>query len=589
MYSEFYLVKNVIKNYIADKGAVVLRYEKPMSVKHEAGNGSLPRRTVMMFGRERGIILYLMMIIMLISGCSSKSLPIPQKNEIKPGGQLVYGSLQEPNTLNPLLSDLLATAEVSSLIFSGLLVTNDKGEWLPDLALEVPTLQNGGVSQDGLTVRYKLRPGVTWHDGKAFTAEDVKFTWQTIMNPKVSVISRDGYNKIAAIDTPDSHTVIVRFKEYYAPHLTLFTSILPKHILEFEDINKSSFSRAPIGTGPFKLKEWRLAEAVVLEANTAYYRGKPNLDTILYKVIPDNNIMLTQLKAGALDIVTNIPFSQIDQVKSIGGMQVINTPNMIWEHFDFNLDNTLFQDVKVRQAIALGIDKQSLIVNVLKKSASPAVGDQSPLSWGYNPAAKQVVRDIGAARDLLYQAGWKEGTDGIFAKDGRKLAFSLSVPTGSKTREVVAQAISNQLKEVGIQVDVKMVDGKVFFGDLLKNHRFETAMYAWVAGVDPNNFNLWNSKSIPSAKNQYVGQNYPGWRNAEIDSLTEQGIYTPDIEKRKQIYFRIQDLILQECPIIPLYFRNNIDVVKNTVVNYHANPTPSGSLWNAWQWGFTAK
>ncbi len=566
-----------------------MRYEKPMSVKHEAGNGSLPRRTVMMFGRERGIILYLMMIIMLISGCSSKSLPIPQKNEIKPGGQLVYGSLQEPNTLNPLLSDLLATAEVSSLIFSGLLVTNDKGEWLPDLALEVPTLQNGGVSQDGLTVRYKLRPGVTWHDGKAFTAEDVKFTWQTIMNPKVSVISRDGYNKIAAIDTPDSYTVIVRFKEYYAPHLTLFTSILPKHILEFEDINKSSFNRAPIGTGSFKLKEWRLAEAVVLEANTAYYRGKPNLDTILYKVIPDNNIMLTQLKAGALDIVTNIPFSQIDQVKGIGGMQVINTPNMIWEHFDFNLDNTLFQDVKVRQAIALGIDKQALIVNVLKKSASPAVGDQSPLSWGYNPAAKQVVRDTGAARDLLYQAGWKEGTDGIFAKDGRKLSFSLSVPTGSKTREAVAQAISNQLKEVGIQVDVKMVDGKVFFGDLLKNHRFETAMYAWVAGVDPNNFNLWNSKSIPSVKNQYEGQNYPGWRNAEIDSLTEQGIYTADIEKRKQVYFRIQDLILQECPIIPLYFRNNIDVVKNTVVNYHANPTPSGSLWNAWQWGFTAK
>jgi peptide/nickel transport system substrate-binding protein len=566
-----------------------LRYEKPMSVKHETSNVSLPKRAGMMFGRRHGIILYLMMIIMLVSGCSTKSLPIPQKNGIKPGGQLVYGSLQEPNTLNPILSDLLATAEVSSLIFSGLIVNNDKGEWMPDLALEVPTLQNGGVSQDGLTVKYKLRPDVTWHDGKAFTAEDVKFTWQTIMNPKVSAVSRAGYDKIAAIETPDSLTVIVRFKEYYAPYLTLFTSILPKHILEFEDINKSSFNRAPIGTGPFKLKEWRLAEAVVLEANTAYYRGKPNLDTILYKVIPDNNIMLTQLKVGALDIVTNIPFSQIDQVKGIGGIQVVNTPNMIWEHFDFNLDNILFQDIRVRQAISLGIDKQALIVNVLKKSASPAVGDQSPLSWAYNPAAKQAVRDVGAARDLLSQAGWKEGTDGIFAKDGRKLAFSLSVPAGTKTRELVAQSIANQLKEVGIQVDVKMVDGKMFFSDILKNRRFETAMYAWVAGIDPNNFNLWNSKAIPSAKNQYEGQNYPGWRNAEIDSLTEQGIRIADTEKRKQIYFRVQDIILQECPVIPLYFRNNIDVVKNTVANYHANPTPAGNLWNSWQWGFTGK
>ncbi|MDF2636380.1 MAG: ABC-type transporter, periplasmic subunit [Pelosinus sp.] len=560
-----------------------------MSVKHEVSNVFREKRAVRMFGRGYSTIVFLMMIIMLVSGCSSKSLPNSQKNEIKPGGQLVYGGLQEPNTLNPLLSDLLATAEVSSLIFSGLIVNDDKGEWLPDLALEVPTLQNGGVSQDGLTVKYKLRPGVTWHDGKAFTAEDVKFTWQTIMNSKVSVISRTGYDKIAAIDTPDSYTVIVRFKEYYAPHLTLFTSILPKHILEFEDINKSSFNRAPIGTGPFKMKEWRLAEAIVLEANAAYYRGKPNLNSILYKVIPDNNIMLTQLKVGALDVITNIPFSQSEQVKGIGGIKVINTPNMIWEHFDFNLDNILFQDIKVRQAISLGIDKQAIIANVLKNSASPAAGDQSPLSWGYNPTAKQVVRDVGAARDLLVQAGWKEGTDGIFAKDGRKLAFSLSVPTGTKTRELVAQAISSQLKEVGIQVDVKMVDRKMFFDDILKNRRFETAMYAWVAGIDPNNFNLWNSKAIPNANNQYEGQNYPGWRNAEVDSLTDQGIRTADIEKRKQIYFRIQDLILQECPIVPLYFRNNIDVVKDTVVNYHANPTPSGNLWNAWQWGFIGK
>jgi peptide/nickel transport system substrate-binding protein len=114
-------------------------------------------------------------------------------------------------------------------------------------------------------------------------------------------------------------------------------------------------------------------------------------------------------------------------------------------------------------------------------------------------------------------------------------------------------------------------------------------MYAWVAGVDPNNFNLWNSKKIPNRNNQYDGQNYSGWRNAEIDALTDQGIRTVDIEKRKQISFRIQDLIIQECPIIPLYFRNNIDVVKKTVMNYQANPTPSGNLWNAWQWGFAAK
>jgi len=530
--------------------------------------------------------------MLLVSGCSSKSLPNPNsaKGEVKHGGQLVYGSLQEPDTLNPLLSDLLATAEVGSLIFSGLLITNDKGEWMPDLATEVPTLQNGGMSRDGLTVIYKLRQGITWHDGSPFTADDVKFTWQIIMNSKINIVPRDGYDKIKGIDTPDKYTVVVRFKEYYTGYLTLFSTILPKHALEaVGDINKAAFNRSPIGTGPFKFKEWRLAEAVVVEANSAYFRGKPNLDTIVYKVIPDSNIMLSQLKAGEVDIVSNVAFAQLDQIKDIAGMQANITPNMIWEHLDFNLDNALFQDVRVRQAIALGIDKQALIANVLKSTASPAVGDQSPLSWGYNAEVKQDVRDVNAARELLVQAGWKLGDDGVFAKDGRKLAFSLAFPTGNKSREIVASVIGQQLKEVGIAVEIRPIDTKVFFDDVLKKRSFETAMYAWVAGIDPNNLSLWHSKRIPSSKNGYEGQNYPGWRNAEIDSLTEQGAYTIDIEGRRQIYFRIQDIIVQEHPVIPLYFRCNIEAVKSSVVNFRSNPTPAGNLWNAWQWGFTEK
>ncbi|AIF51129.1 peptide ABC transporter substrate-binding protein [Pelosinus sp. UFO1] len=566
---------------------------RPVAVKHKTDDLFSKRKTIQIprFGfRYSSFLCFLMAIVLLVGGCSSKSLPNPNKPELKQGGQLVYGSLQEPNTLNPLLSDFLATAEVSSLIFSGLLVNNEKGEWVPDLAVEVPTLQNGGVSQDGLSVTYKLRSGVTWHDGMPFTAEDVKFTWQLIMNPKVNIVSRDGYDRILAIDTPDSNTVIVRFKEYYAPYLTLFTSILPKHIIESAgDVNKAAFNRGPIGTGPFKFKEWRLAEAIVLEANTTYFRGKPNLDTIVYKIIPDNTIMLTLLKAGELDIMANVPFSQYEQVKSIEGVKVVSTPAMIWEHLDFNLDNPLFQDVRVRQAISLGIDKQALITNLFKNAASPAFGDQSPLSWGYNPVVKGAVRDVAAARELLVQAGWQQGTDGIFAKGGRKLLFSLSVPAGVKIRELTAQMIAQQLKETGIEVEVKVLDAQLFFADTLKKRRFETALYAWVAGVDPNNLNLWNSKKIPSAANRMEGQNYPGWRNAEVDLLTEQGARTVDIEARKQIYFRIQELIQQEYPIIPLYFRTNIDVAKNSVENYKSNPTPSGNLWNAWQWGIASK
>ncbi|MGL5513705.1 MAG: ABC transporter substrate-binding protein, partial [Sporomusa sp.] len=199
------------------------------------------------------IILFLTVLAIVITGCSSSNEALPpekKKAAIQQGGQLRYGSLQEPDTLNPLLSDLLATAEVGRLVFSGLVSTNDKGEWLPDLATDVPTTTNGGVTPDGLRITYRLRQGVTWHDRVPFTAEDVKFTWQLIMNRKINIVSRDGYDRISAVETPDPNTVIVKFREYYAPYLTLFTTILPKHRLETAgDINKAPFNRAPIGTG----------------------------------------------------------------------------------------------------------------------------------------------------------------------------------------------------------------------------------------------------------------------------------------------------------------------------------------------------
>ncbi|QJW46651.1 peptide ABC transporter substrate-binding protein [bacterium BFN5] len=527
----------------------------------------------------------------LLAGCGGLKPETKQSNkpQVQSGGQLSYGSTQEPNMLNPLFSDMLATSEVARLIFNGLVTTNDKGEWMGDLAVQVPTVQNGGVSQDGLTVIYKLRQDVVWHDGVPFTAQDVVFTWQTIMNPKNSVVIRDGYDKIASIVAQDQYTIEIKFKEYYAPYLTLFSTILPKHILESVDINKSQFNRAPIGTGAFKFKEWRIADAIILEANAAYFRGKPYLNTIVYKIFPDPSILLTQLKSGEIDIASNINFAQFDQVKAVSGYNTLISPNMIWEHLDFNLDNPLFQDVRIRKAITLGIDRQALVNQTLHNVASPAFGDQSPLSWAYNPAVAVGGRDVAAARELLIQAGWKPGPDGVFMKDGQKLSFTLVTPAGNKVREIVAETIVGQLREVGIIMQVNSVDASLFFSDILKNRRFETAMYAWVAGLDPDNKNLWHSQKIPSRTNGYEGQNYPGWRNAEVDSLTEQGARTVDLDARKLVYFKIQEILIQESPIVPLYYRANIDAVKPTVVNYKPNPTPAGNLWNSWELGIVAK
>ncbi|MDD4601980.1 Oligopeptide-binding protein AppA [bioreactor metagenome] len=540
--------------------------------------------------RRAFFLILVILCLMVVSGCGKNDkIPNPVK-EIQSGGQLRLGSLYEPNTLNPLLSDFLSVAEVGRLIFSGLTIMNDKGEWIADLASEVPTIQNGGVSRDGLVITYKLKQGITWHDGAPFTAEDVKFTWQMINNRTINIVQRDGYDKITAIETPDPYTVVIKFREYYAPHLTLFNVIMPKHLLAgVDDINKAAFNRAPIGTGPFKFKEWRLAEAIVFEANHSYFRGKPRLDSVIYKIVPDSSIMLSQLKAGGVDIVNDINFTQLDQFNAVEEINVVMTPGVIWEHLDLNLDNPLFQDVRVRQAILFGIDRQFIVENVLKNAASPAVADQSPLSWAYNPALTVPARDVDRARELLIQAGWQQGTDGIFIKNGRRLTFSLVTTAGNKVREAVAQMILQQLREVGIAVEVRPLDPKMFFDDVLKRRQFEVAMYGWVSGVDPDHSGLWHSKNIPSSLNGYNGQNYPGWRNAEIDSLTEAGNRAVDIETRKHQYYRIQELIIQESPVIPLYFKANIDAVKKNVANYRPNSSPAGNLWNAWELGFYEK
>lgn len=540
----------------------------------------------------RGKILILSLLLILssfLSACGNKNqLPLSVKQEVKPGGELVYGSQYEPNTLNPLLSDFIATHELGRLIFSGLVMTDDKGQWMPDLASEVPTLENGGVSADGKTVTYKLRRNITWHDGTPFTSEDVKFTYQLIASRRVQTVSQEGYKQIASVSTPDAYTVVVSFKQLYAPYLTLFPIILPKHILgNIQDINNAGFNRAPIGTGPFKFKEWRIGDSIILEANTSYYLGKPNLNSIVFKIIPDPNTIITQIKAGQIHIAGGIPLTQLEQVKSLANAKSYITPNTIWEHLDFNLDRELFKDERIRKAIMLAIDRQAIVDTTLKHAAVPAATDQPPVSWALNAQLKPYTRDVKTARALLEQAGYKNGPDGYYVKNGQKLTFTIATTKDNKTREAVAQNIVQQLKEVGILVEIRLVDAPVFFGETLKYRNFDTALYSWVSGADPDNSMLWNSKFIPSASNGYSGNNYSGLRNAEVDKLTQEAIMTVDLEKRKNLYYRLQELLAEICPVVPLYYRANIDVAANNVANFKPNPTLSGNLWNAWQWGFT--
>ncbi|KYZ77624.1 ABC transporter substrate-binding protein [Anaerosporomusa subterranea] len=538
-----------------------------------------------------GVILACV-VLLLLTGCSTdnKTKETPAKQPVaQKGGKIVYGSLYEPATLNPLSSDMVSAHEVASLIFSGLVYMNDKGEWQPDLASDVPTLQNGGVSSDGRIVTYRLRNNVQWHDGKPFSAEDVIFTWRLIMNPRNNVISRDGYDQIASIEAPDKTTLVVRFREYYPSFLNLFSRILPKHLLEGADFAKAPFNRAPIGTGPFQFVEWRMAEEINLKANPNYHLGKPVLDTISYKIIPDINILLTQIKAGSVDIIGNLDPSLVEQARAIDAFHVVMNPTMVWEHIDLNLDNARLQDARVRQAISLAIDRQAIIAEAYRSAATAAAADQWPVSWAARSDLTPLARNVEAAKELLNQAGWRQGVDGIFAKDGVRLSLSLITTSNNKQRETATRLLSQQLREAGVELTPRFIEIPALFTDVLPGRRFESALYAWYLGPDPDNSSLWHSRNIPGPSNAYKGKNYSGWRNAEVDRLLDQAARTVEADSRKQIYYRIQELYAQEVPAIPLYFHSNIGIVKKTVLNYRPNASPAGNLWNAWQWAHAAK
>lgn len=534
----------------------------------------------------------LLILLFLLSGCLSnqKMQENPVKQPIaQTGGEMVYGSLYEPVTLNPLLSDLSSTHEVASLIFSGLVYMDDQGIWQPDLVTEVPEMHNGGVSADGKVVTYRLRNNVQWHDGRPFTAEDVVFTWRLIMNPKHNVITREGYDRIASIEAVNSTTLVIRFRELYPPFLSLFSRILPKHLLEGVDVEKTAFNRSPIGTGPFQFIDWRMGETIRLKSNPLYHLGRPNLDAIVYKVIPDINMMLTQIKAGNVDIIGNLDHSLIEQARAIDDFNVVTNPTMVWEHIDFNLDNSLLQDVRVRQAISLAIDREAIIAEAYRSAAAVAVADQWPVSWAARKDLSPVTRDLGTAKELLKQAGWQQGPDGLFSKERTRLRLSLVTTAGNKQRESAMRLLTQQLRESGIELVPRFAEIPSLFTSILPRRNFDMALYAWYLGPDPDNSGLWHSRNIPGPNNRYQGKNYPGWRNSKVDQLLDQAGSSTDVNSRRQIYYSIQELIRQEVPVIPLYFHSNIGIAKKTVLNYRPNASPAGNLWNAWQWAREAK
>ncbi len=504
--------------------------------------------------------------------------------------QCVLGVTQEAVNFNPLLYvNTGVETSVEYIVFDAPWQIGPDGNFFPNLAAEIPTRANGGISADGRTWTVKLNPAVRWHDGTPFSSADVAFTLDTIMNPKVAVRSRNGHDHVASYDTPDPQTIRIQLKDNFAPYLVSWqkTSIIPKHILGgVADINTAPFNTAPIGTGPFKFKERVAGSYISFEPNTAYHRGAPKLTSLIQKYVPDQQTLYAQFQTGEVDIydLQGIPPLLYSRAKKLPGSRILLSPSPFVEFIYFNCGKPQFKDKAVRKAIYMAIDKKGWIDAVYYGVPQPTLSYLPPNHWAYNKSLKDPGYNPAQAAAMLDAAGWKVGSDGVRAKDGVRLAFTMSTTAGNKSREQAQQLVQQNLKKINVEMTIKNMPASVVWGDYTVKSEFDTLMVGWdpLLYPDPDYTDRIASNLIPAKGGS--GSNYVQYENAEIDALCAKGTATLEQAERKPIYDRIQEILLDDMPFAPIFAYELVIGVKDRVHGYEVNPYTPINSWNTGAW-----
>ena len=523
--------------------------------------------------REGRVVIFIL-VVCCLAACSSgeqKTLPVPAADSAPVSGDaIVEGTIGEASTLIPVLATDSSSHAVAGQVYNGLIKYDKNLVIVGDLA------ESFDISRDGLTITFHLRRGVKWHDGAPFSSRDVLYTYRVIIDPKTPTAYAEDFKQVRSIAAPDDHTIRVTYGSPFAPALASWgTNILPAHLLEGRDITKSPLARQPVGTGPYRFKEWIAGQKIVLEANPDYFEGRPWIDRYIYRIIPDTSTMYMEMKAGAIDLMSLTPVQYARQTTSRQFTSRFNKfryPSSGYLYMGYNLRHPLFGDKRIRQAITAAIDKEELIHGVLFGMGQKAHGPIVPGRWAYNPDVRDIGYDPKHAADLLARAGWREkNADGILVRDGKPFQFTILTNQGNQQRLLSAQIIQQRLKYVGIDVKIRIVEWATFLKEYIDKGKFEVVMLAWNISQDPDMFDIWHSSKTNPGELNFIG-----FRNAEVDRLLVEGRSTFDIEKRKKAYFRIQEILAEEQPYTFLYVPDALPVVSARIRGVEVAPAGIG-------------
>lgn len=494
------------------------------------------------------------------------------------GSRLLFSGLAgEPDTLNPMFSNEADELNFSHLYMSYLIENDDRGNAVAEIANQVPAPANGGISPDRRTVTYRLRPNVRWQDGAPLTARDVVFSYRAIVNPRNNVATRVGYQEVESIEAPDAHTVVVRLRRPFSPFVQYFFgpqgvgAIMPEHRLRaVADLNRAAYNQRPLGAGPYEVVRWARGDSVVLEANPYYWRGKPRIAELVYRIIPDPNTRLEQLRSGEVDADFDVDPQLLPVLRTVSGVRIALTPVNDMHVVRFNLHDPVISDVNVRRAIAMAIDRKTLIAAATHGSGAIVNADQPYNGWAFDPAVAKIGYDPTAARRLL--AGRTPEVT---------LAIAPEIINGSA---LVGAILQEDLRRIGVRAIIKRFPAAVFYGPsarsgVLAGGNYQLAYDAWwVLGSDPDD--SWNFAcgQIPPA-----GLNYSRWCSAKADAAMHQAIATIEQSRRAADYAIVQEAIARDLPVFPLWQVRIPDAYRTYV--HGIAPSPAGStFWNAWSW-----
>ena len=489
------------------------------------------------------------------------------------GDAYIVASLSDASYLNPLLASDSASSIPNSKIFNGL-VKYDK-----DLKLVGDLAESFEVSKDGLEITFNLRKNIVWHDGVPFTSADVKFTYEALVNPETKTPYSSSYLSVKEFKIIDDHTFKVIYAEPFSPNLESWgMGILPKHVFDGKDINTAGANRMPVGTGPYKFESWKTDQKIVLTANPDYYEGKPYISKYIIKVIPDQAVQFLELRGQKTDAVILTPdqwnaydsfFKYYDKYKE---------PAFTFTYLGFNMKREPFSDKRFRLAVQYAINKRDIIDGVLLGNGKEATGPYPPQSWAYNPNISPAEYNPEKAAALFKELGFEDiNGDGFLEYKGKPFEFTITTNQGNKQRELSAQIIQRHLKIAGLKTNIRIIEFSSFVNQYIARREFDAVIMGWSLSIDPDQYDLWHS--VKTAPREY---NFLSYNNAQVDELYEKARRVFDIEKRKEMYYKIQEIMADDPPCIFLYYPENLAALHKRFKGIV--PAPAGIGHNFQEW-----